>query len=206
MEPIKTNPPNHNEPKDGASQVAVQARKSAGMDAGKDASKDVDLVNDAKGIADKVVGQARGLVSSQIDKQKESSAGELGKVAHALRQSGEGLSDTMAGPYIEKAAAMIDRVSGSVRNANLRDSVRSTERFARREPLLFLGGAFAIGLLAARFLKSSAHEDEPADGQLMLQAGGQVPRQPHVPQGAGRQRRASGTPGPGGNRGRDGGY
>ena len=33
---------------------------------------------------------------------------------------------------------------------------RGVESFARREPLLFIGGAFALGMVAARFLKASA--------------------------------------------------
>ena len=62
---------------------------------------------------------------------------------------------------------MLDRLSGSVRDATVRDIVRATERFARREPLLFLGGAFTLGLFAARFLKSS--EPDPGNnGRLLM--------------------------------------
>jgi hypothetical protein len=95
---------------------------------------------------------------------------QVGKVAKALRITGENLSDTLAGPYIAKAANALDQMSGSIRGANLGDTLRSTESFARREPLLFLGGAFAVGLLAARFLKSSAHRDD--DDQDRLDAHG----------------------------------
>ena len=33
--------------------------------------------------------------------------------------------------------------------------VTQVEQYARRQPAIFLGGAFALGLLGARFLKSS---------------------------------------------------
>lgn len=134
-----------------------------------------DVVHDVQGLASKVVDQAKGLVSDQVTGQKERSAGDLGKIANAIRQSRDSLSDTPAGPYVEKAAEMLDRVSASVRNANLRDTVRSAEKFARRDPLLFIGGAFVVGLLAGRFLKSSAqHSDQGDDesaGQRMLPEG-----------------------------------
>jgi hypothetical protein len=34
------------------------------------------------------------------------------------------------------------------------------EDFARRNPAVFLGGAFALGLVGARFIKSSGHRAE----------------------------------------------
>ena len=45
----------------------------------------------------------------------------------------------------------------------MRNAVSSTERFARREPLFFLGGAFVVGLLAARFLKSSERAETESE-------------------------------------------
>lgn len=117
------------------------------------------LAGEAKDVAAQAVDRAKELASDQLSGQKERSAGQIGKVATALRRSSEDISDSIAAPYIERAASMLDSVSNSVRTANLRQTVRSTESFARREPLLFLGGAFALGLLAARFLKSSAHRD-----------------------------------------------
>ncbi len=128
-----------------------------------------DVVSDVKELATKVAGQAKGLVADQVNGRQEKSAGDLGKVADAIRQTGESLQDTVAGPYVEKAAAMIERVSGSVKNANLRDTMRATERFAQRDPVLFLGGAFLVGLLAGRFLKSSAQHEAPTP--RLLEAG-----------------------------------
>jgi hypothetical protein len=40
--------------------------------------------------------------------------------------------------------------------------VGEVERFARRQPTLFLGIAVAVGFLAVRFLKSSGRMDEGA--------------------------------------------
>ena len=165
MEPIKTGQ-SSTATDAGSRHMSNDAKRSPGTGTG--AGKDVDLVDDAKGFAGTMVDQAQSVVGGQLSRQQERSAGELGKVAEALR--GTNLSDTVAGPYVEKAAAMIDRFSGSVRNATLDDTVRAVESYARREPLLFLGGAFAIGLLAGRFLKSSAQANRD-DDQRLLPAG-----------------------------------
>ena len=128
-----------------------------------------DLVGDARGLAGKVADQAKEVVTDKVHGTQERSAGNIGKVAKALHRTSEDLADTMAAPYVERAAAALDRMSGSVRNANIRDIVDATERFARKDPVLFVGGAFAIGLIAARFLKSSARATERP--QRMLEPG-----------------------------------
>jgi hypothetical protein len=129
------------------------------------------IVDDAKDLATRVAGQARDAVTDQLDDKQKKSAGEIDKVATALRHTSKDLGDSVAAPYVEKAAALLDRVSGSVRGASLRDTLRATERFAQRDPLLFIGGAFVIGLVAARFLKSSARAADEGEEPLLLESG-----------------------------------
>jgi hypothetical protein len=117
------------------------------------------ISSDAKELASDAVEQAKELASGQVSQRREKSAGEINKLASALHQTSDDLGDTFAGPYVEKAANLLDKLSDSVRDASVSDTVRATERFARREPLLFLGGAFLVGVLAARFLKSSERSD-----------------------------------------------
>lgn len=127
-------------------------------------SDQTSISRDAKELASDVVDRAKDLASEQVTERREKSAGEIGKLARALHQTSEELGDTMAAPYVDKAADMLDRLSTSVRDGSLRDAVRATERFARREPLLFLGGTFILGVLAARFLKSSERRDREDEG------------------------------------------
>jgi hypothetical protein len=47
-------------------------------------------------------------------------------------------------------------VSGYLEARDIQDLVGEAESLARRSPALFLGGAFTLGVLAARFLKSSS--------------------------------------------------
>jgi hypothetical protein len=59
------------------------------------------------------------------------------------------------GDYVSSAADQIDRLSRYVRSTKVDDMLGGVERFAREQPAAFVGGAFMVGLLAARFLKSS---------------------------------------------------
>ncbi len=101
--------------------------------------------------------QAKDLVTARISDGAGKSAAALGDVAEALHETSKQLEGNIASPYVEKAASELDRLANFVRNADGAEITSSVEGFAHREPLLFLGGAFAIGLFGARFLKSSSH-------------------------------------------------
>jgi hypothetical protein len=51
-------------------------------------------------------------------------------------------------------------VTAYLEEHDLEDLVYEAEDFARRKPELFVGGAFTLGLLAARFMKSTAPSRE----------------------------------------------
>ena len=53
--------------------------------------------------------------------------------------------------------------------ADVRDMVRDLQEFGRRQPALLLAGSFAVGVVAARFLKSSARSVESSEFNSPLQ-------------------------------------
>ncbi len=57
--------------------------------------------------------------------------------------------------YADRAADQIQRVSGYLGGRDISQIADEAEDWARREPVLALGGAFVLGVLAARFIKSS---------------------------------------------------
>jgi len=132
------------------------------------------VTSDVKELASEAVDRAKGLASEQVSKQREKSAGQIVKLAGALHHTSEELGDAAVAPYVDRAADALDRLSDSVRGGDARDAVRAAERFARNEPLLFLGGAFVFGLLAARFLKSSERRRE--EDELSEESGGEIGR------------------------------
>ncbi len=103
--------------------------------------------------------QVRQKAKSQLATQKERAAGTLESVAQALHQTGQQLREQdqgSIGQYADEAADRVERFSGHLRERNVDQLVGQAEDFARRQPALFVGGAFALGLLGARFLKSSS--------------------------------------------------
>jgi hypothetical protein len=61
---------------------------------------------------------------------------------------------------MDRAAGGVSEISSYLRDRNVDDMLADAEDFARRQPELFLGGAFALGMLAARFFKSSSRPQE----------------------------------------------
>jgi hypothetical protein len=129
------------------SNVTEQARATAGQ-----------IAEEAQHRAGQAVDTARQQVASRVSSQKDRAAEGLGSVAQALRQTGQQLREQdQAGvtDYIDRAAAQVERFSGYLQHSDVGQLVDDVEGFARRQPALFLGGAFVLGLLGARFLKSS---------------------------------------------------
>jgi uncharacterized protein YjbJ (UPF0337 family) len=116
------------------------------------------VADQAQQAAGQVVDQARQQVSSRLTGQKERAAEGLTSVAQALRQTSQQLREqdqqAVTG-YIESAASQVERVSNYLKHNDLGGLIDDVEQFARRQPALFLGGTFVLGLIGARFLKSS---------------------------------------------------
>jgi hypothetical protein len=96
--------------------------------------------------------------SSALSSQKDRAADGIKSVIDAVRQTGESLREkngTIAG-YADSAASQLERLSTQLRDRDVSELMDEVSAFARRQPALFIGGGVALGLVAARFLKSSA--------------------------------------------------
>jgi uncharacterized protein YjbJ (UPF0337 family) len=118
------------------------------------------VIDQATEKVNEFVDQAKPQVQNQIDSQRERVAENLGSTASTLRETGQQLRSkdeaAMVGEYMERAAEGVDRFAGYLRSHPVDKIMHDAEDFARRQPAIFLFGAFGLGLLAARFLKSSA--------------------------------------------------
>lgn len=117
-----------------------------------------EVFNEAKHEAKPMVDEASRQAQSALTGQKEAAVGQLSGLAKALRQSSDQLRDQdqgMFASYSQQVADQIDHMSGYLHDRDLKDLMHDAENFARRQPELFIGGAFTLGLLAARFFKSS---------------------------------------------------
>jgi hypothetical protein len=105
-----------------------------------------------------MVDRVRHTAAAQLTSQKTRATDTLGSVAAAIRQSSQPLRDNnqaMLADYAGKAADQLEQFSTRLRERDLTELMDDAKRFARRQPALFVGAAFAAGVLAARFLKSS---------------------------------------------------
>lgn len=155
-------------PDDKASDVASQVTQQVGQVLGGDLKPVTDALNQAKNVAGAVAGQAYEQVQdkagSVITEQKQSLADGLGSVAENIRQFGDNLRGdgkqpsqiaATAAKYGETLADQIENLSGYLERGDFRTFASDLQTFARRNPTIFVAGAFGLGLIAARFIKSS---------------------------------------------------
>lgn len=117
-----------------------------------------EVLEQAQQKAAPVLDEAQQKAKSKLEQGKEQAADHLGSVAQALHKSGAELQQgeqKAAGGYTVQAADKLEQISTHLRGSSVQQLVGEVEDFARREPTLFLSGAFALGVLGARFLKSS---------------------------------------------------
>lgn len=115
-------------------------------------------------LKDAVVDQAN-QVRDRAQSAKEHTAERIRGVATQFKSMGDTLREE--DPFVAKVAARasssIEGVAKYVDSASAQSFIRDTEQLARRQPLLFFGGAFLAGLAAGRFLKSSRPEGSSYD-------------------------------------------
>lgn len=120
-------------------------------------------------VAHKVIDKAKDKASSSILDQKSNLASGLGSIADGIRQMGENLRNTdepnnfveLTAKYGEKLAVQAENLSDYLNHKNFGELLHDLEGFARRNPTVFVGGAFALGFLTARFLRTSG---SPSNG------------------------------------------
>jgi hypothetical protein len=115
------------------------------------------LQDAASSVADRVADTAQQQVGTKVESQLGRGADVLGEVSQAIRQTSAQLrsDQPQIASLADTAAQQVDRASEYLRQTDFQGLVRGAEDFARRQPAVFLGGAFALGLVASRFLKAS---------------------------------------------------
>lgn len=122
------------------------------------------LYADAKSTAGEAYDAAAEKAVTKLDEKKADLSAGLSTVASSFRKAGETLhTDTshaaitdFTAKYTDTAAQKIDEFASYFERKNIREMAQDVERFAKRNPAVFIGGAAVLGILAARFLKSSS--------------------------------------------------
>jgi gas vesicle protein len=141
--------------------TSATTESNSGMNTGT-ASTAPGNIDEAKEKARQAAHDAQQKVSEElrtrVDTTRTRAADALGSVAQALTTSVQQLRDqnqSMPGDYVQRAGDQIRRASDYLRTTDTDELVRNAEDFARRQPAVFLGGAFVLGFLAARLVKST---------------------------------------------------
>jgi len=129
-----------------------------------------DVQQKAQDTASTVVQQVQQLAETNVSSQKQRVSETLDAVAKTLRDSGEGVREQQpqVASVVDQAAQRVEKFSTFIRDRDVNELVTEAENFARREPLIFLGGALAVGFIAARFVKASS----PQSGNGQSRNGG----------------------------------
>lgn len=121
------------------------------------------LYDQAKETAGNAYGVVTDRATEKLDEQRSTVSGGLNVVADGVRQVSSNLASSRtesglaeaAARYTDTAARKIENAANYFENKNVRDMAHDLEGFARRNPAIFIGAAFGLGVLVARFLKSS---------------------------------------------------
>ena len=112
---------------------------------------------DATESAGHLAERAADLGLQQADRGREQAASGIDQVAQSIRRvSTDMLAEqpTIANAALT-AADQAERVAQYLRQTDARQIISKVEDVARRQPLIFLGGAFLLGAAASRFIKAA---------------------------------------------------
>ena len=123
----------------------------------------------AKEQAGALVEQAKTTAADAVEQRKTQATDLLDETAGALHDAADALRDgdhDVFARYAESAADQVAHFTDSIRSKSVGQLLDEAEGFARRDPGLFLSGAFLLGIFGARFVKASA---PPRAGRAGLQ-------------------------------------
>ena len=113
-----------------------------------------------------VMERVRDRVNSALNARKDRASEVLADLAGSVRQAGEPLRDGALAPlagYADQAADRLGEFAAGLRDRDVTDLADDIRGVARRYPAGFAAVAFGAGLLAARFVKSSAEAEQSVD-------------------------------------------
>lgn len=122
-----------------------------------------DLKEQVQETADQATEQMKHTAQSLLGSQKGRATQSLNTLADTLHQTGEYLRQSEGGgffaTYADRAATGVQQFSGHLDEREVSELIADLERYARKQPVVFLGGAFALGTLVTRFLRSSGQRE-----------------------------------------------
>ncbi len=125
-----------------------------------------DATHDAKDKARQAAKKMEARAESTAAENKGRAADRVDGIAEAARTGSQTLRDRDQESAADVADAVADRAGAAsryLRDHEVGEMRADAERFARRNPWVFLGGSFVAGVLIGRFLRASSDEEESHD-------------------------------------------
>lgn len=143
---------------DKAQEVATRAQQKVSETATAAQQKVSETAAVAKEQVTRKASQVGEQAKASVDTRMNEVAHELGSVADAVRQTTQevgGDQNAAVSRYGEQLAGQIESISSYLNNNGVEEVLDDLQNFARRQPAMFLGGAFMLGIVVGRFLRSS---------------------------------------------------
>lgn len=119
-------------------------------------SKKSDITDKAKDTAEDLAEAAKASVTTKAETAKDVVSNHVAAEAASLRQAGATFEgNALASDAVAYLGDNLAQAASAVRDLDLSNIQQDVTQFARRNPLVFFGGAAALGFIAARALKAS---------------------------------------------------
>lgn len=109
--------------------------------------------------ADDLLEAARRRGRGLLDRQKTAAVEELHSVADVMRDAARRFEEKEEGgvaDVVEKAAGVVERISTTLRDRDLKDLMIEAEEALHRKPAVFLGAAAVVGFALGRFVRAGS--------------------------------------------------
>ena len=136
-----------------AEEVKAQTRDVAGT-AKSEAAK---VGQEVRSQTSRLIGEMGSKGRERADNQLSGVAGSLGQMSDELDRMAEGSSqpDGYLVGFVREGSSVARRLSDRLDQDGLDGALREVKRFARRQPVAFLAGAFAAGVILGRLTRNA---------------------------------------------------
>jgi ElaB/YqjD/DUF883 family membrane-anchored ribosome-binding protein len=149
-------------------QETVETVKSAGTEiAGTVQDQAAQVVEQAVTQSADTIAQVKEQASSVFVDQRDRAIAGLSGLADALRETGRTLAEkaesadgaqsatSAIAPFVEEIAERLSQSSDFLKEKDVQQLISEAERLARKQPMLFVGALFGVGVVGARLLKGT---------------------------------------------------
>ncbi len=139
-----------------ATEISDQAKDAAESTANAAKAEASNAGHQAREALDEATSAARRKAQEKADEAKAHVANSADRTASQIRDAGGAFEPgSLINEAAQRLADNLAEAASAVRTADLRTVQSDLSAFARRNPLLFFGGAAALGFAAARMMKAS---------------------------------------------------